>query len=939
MRWLCKQLGNAFDHVFYLHLYKDVYGRPTRETALAHWMRYGCTVSPTRLRGLQDVTTDTLRQYGVDTHMHRKRYQLYGYTEAELFYDWVLREGPFARGRDLGDAVRAAAIDVVTRALPQTVHARTSKHIETTLCRRAKKVRASRTPKQETPPQACTHYSDANLLVPSTSCTFVRVPTAVCNALPRPPNTPLDPLRALGVDAVYILNLKRRSDRRCRMGLQLARVGIPATSVHYFEAADGATDALKDQYTAYATWLTKDPTPNVYNRLESAGAYACYQSYQRLCAYILEHTTHERVLLLEDDACFHRDVWTVWAAAKPTAPEADILRLGANQTNWEHCEVREGAYVVPNRKYHWAMGAFALCMTRRALAAWRDTLARASKEQPMGTADLMLWHAVQARGLVDVVLFPNAVIADVGDSDIRGARDVEAFCTRRRWTAADYYGFDDSVASPIVRRWLATDGHRRFVFIIPSYNNAEWVERNLASVCTQAYPHWRAMYVDDASTDTTLALAKQIVEAHGCTHRFTFVANPTRQHQAHARYVAYTHPSTTSDEVAIFLDGDDWLVDASVLTTLDKQYRDHDLVCSYGQFIEYENGEAHPDRVRGAQSYPADVVKANAYRAHAKWVTQHLRTVEAGLLQRIPKAYLQHEGDWIRCCTDVAEMLFVLERSGGRHRNAGRPLLVYNKDNSKRYTNSYYNRHKLPKEAAYREALLGRYFAGPLRIRPRGGLCNRLRVTLSYRLHCMCVSRQLVVQWTADDACPGHFLEWFEPLSDTTFCNTYDDDAASVDYDGCGVHPDHPQYVTDSLVPLTDVRARVQALVDVLGDYVAVHVRRTDHVDLAKAHDRYTTDADVDAFLSLYPTHTVYVATDNANTYETLKTKYGSRIPLPWHTPVMEDSALRHTSVEDAVVDLYMCARAHAFQGSGWSSFSDTIEALRTQRVDWSTLG
>lgn len=47
-----------------------------------------------------------------------------------------------------------------------------------------------------------------------------------------------------------------------------------------------------------------------------------------------------------------------------------------------------------------------------------------------------------------------------------------------------------------------------------------------------------------------------------------------------------------------------------------------------------------------------------------------------------------------------------------------------------------------------------------------------------------------------------------------------------------------------------------------------------------------------------------------------------------------DDSALRHTSVEDAVVDMYVCARAHAFQGSGWSSFSETIGALRTQSVD-----
>jgi hypothetical protein len=218
-----------------------------------------------------------------------------------------------------------------------------------------------------------------------------------------------------------------------------------------------------------------------------------------------------------------------------------------------------------------------------------------------------------------------------------------------------------------------------------------------------------------------------------------------------------------------------------------------------------------------------------------------------------------------------------------------------------------------------------------LRIRPRGGLCNKLRVTLSHHLHCKSMGRHLVVYWISDDACPGHFLDWFEPLSDTTFCHTLDTEAAHLDYDGCGVHSDHPDFVTEALVPLPNLRHRIQAMYDVLGEYVAVHVRRTDHVDLAKAHDRYTTDADVDAFLSLYPTHTIYVATDNAITYEALKDKYSSRIPLAWHTPVGGESVLRQTSVEDAVVDLYMCSRASAFQGSGWSSFTDTIEALRRQ--------
>ena len=107
-----------------------------------------------------------------------------------------------------------------------------------------------------------------------------------------------------------------------------------------------------------------------------------------------------------------------------------------------------------------------------------------------------------------------------------------------------------------------------------------------------------------------------------------------------------------------------------------------------------------------------------------------------------------------------------------------------------------------------------------------------------------------------------------------------------------------------------------------------MQVRRTDHVSLAKQHTRYTTDEAVHAFLDSHSTKDVYVASDNADTYHALRDRYPLRIPLPYH-PVVTNAALRHTDVQDAVVDLYVCAAASEFFGSRWSSFADTIRQLR----------
>jgi hypothetical protein len=48
---------------------------------------------------------------------------------------------------------------------------------------------------------------------------------------------------------------------------------------------------------------------------------------------------------------------------------------------------------------------------------------------------------------------------------------------------------------------------------------------------------------------------------------------------------------------------------------------------------------------------------------------------------------------------------------------------------------------------------------------------------------------------------------------------------------------------------------------------------------------------------------------------------------MKWITP---RRTLRQTDLEDAIVDIYTCVGATAFLGSGWSSFTDLINDLRS---------
>ena len=45
--------------------------------------------------------------------------------------------------------------------------------------------------------------------------------------------------------------------------------------------------------------------------------------------------------------------------------------------------------------------------------------------------------------------------------------------------------------------------NKKFVFIIPSYNNTKNIEKNLNVIREQTYKNWRIIYINDCSTDDT----------------------------------------------------------------------------------------------------------------------------------------------------------------------------------------------------------------------------------------------------------------------------------------------------------------------------------------------------------------------------------------------------------------------------------------------------
>ena len=99
----------------------------------------------------------------------------------------------------------------------------------------------------------------------------------------------------------------------------------------------------------------------------------------------------------------------------------------------------------------------------------------------------------------------------------------------------------------------------KFKIVIPSYNNTDWVEYNIASILNQSYKNYDVLYIDDCSTDDTYTKVLSIV---GDLPNWKVVKNPTNMKRGY-NISPYNENILSfmdnDDDILMFVDGDDWL--------------------------------------------------------------------------------------------------------------------------------------------------------------------------------------------------------------------------------------------------------------------------------------------------------------------------------------------------------------------------------------------
>lgn len=217
-----------------------------------------------------------------------------------------------------------------------------------------------------------------------------------------------------------------------------------------------------------------------------------------------------------------------------------------------------------------------------------------------------------------------------------------------------------------------------------------------------------------------------------------------------------------------------------------------------------------------------------------------------------------------------------------------------------------------------------------LTIQLEGGLCNYLRVLFSYYEYAKSINSELNVIWLKTESCPGYFLNYFEPIPHVNFISNIEDirEDTKIYYKGVSCLNGYPpNYDKLKLRPFikNEILNKINKLEK---NYISVHIRRTDHSNLAKKNNDYTNDEDFYNYIDKFDiSKNIYIATDNEITYNDFKKKYSNRIKFDYH--LINQGSFRKTSLHDAIIDLYMCVYADDFMGSGYSSFSHLINILR----------
>lgn len=165
-----------------------------------------------------------------------------------------------------------------------------------------------------------------------------------------------------------------------------------------------------------------------------------------------------------------------------------------------------------------------------------------------------------------------------------------------------------------------------FVFFVLTCDAAATIEKNFQTIMAQRYKTFRVVYIDQGSTDHTVALLESLIGQEGGEVEVVL----KRYQKDKTLFESYCSAVQTckDDEIIVHLSGNDWLAHPEVLAVLNQAYTNPDVWLTYGQYLDAENhlkGKGGP--------YPQKTLYKKRVQK-APWDGAYFKTFYAGLYKK-----------------------------------------------------------------------------------------------------------------------------------------------------------------------------------------------------------------------------------------------------------------------------------------------------------------
>lgn len=221
-------------------------------------------------------------------------------------------------------------------------------------------------------------------------------------------------------DKIYCLNLERNSEKWKKTNTQFKELNI---NVDRFLGIDG-NNITDDEFDEISNRKISEVDSSKLGLIENKYALGCLMSHIEIIKEA-KSAGYKRILIFEDDVILSDEFSE--RISQINKLNWELLYLGASQFNWSGVKVNNGFYKCSN-----TLGTFAYAINSNIY----DDLLELFETKRKSIDNLLSEY--QLKNKQSFVIYPNIVISDVSQSDIRQSKSLDEYSKLMKWNLESF---------------------------------------------------------------------------------------------------------------------------------------------------------------------------------------------------------------------------------------------------------------------------------------------------------------------------------------------------------------------------------------------------------------------------------------------------------------------------------------------------------------------